>query len=66
MGGQTIYRVTDPDDEQQFHICLDDNVSADLPRRLGLGEEDLFVCRDVTLDDTTAANLALACRLKVI
>jgi len=31
-----------------------------------LGEADLFVCRDVALDDTAAANLALQCRLKTI
>jgi adenine-specific DNA-methyltransferase len=28
--------------------------------------EDLFVCRDVALDDSAAANLALQCRLKTI
>jgi hypothetical protein len=26
----------------------------------------LFVCRDVALDDESAANLALQCRLKTI
>jgi adenine-specific DNA-methyltransferase len=62
----TVYRVTDPDKEQSFLICLDDAVSVDVTKRLELGEGDLFVCRDVALDDTAAANLALQCRLKTI
>ena len=33
---------------------------------LNLGRTDLLVCRDNALDDGTAANLALQCRLKVI
>ena len=33
---------------------------------LGLTAEDLFICRDVALDDTAAANLALQGRLKTI
>ena len=34
--------------------------------RLDLTEGDLLVCRDCALDDETAANLALQCRLKTI
>jgi adenine-specific DNA-methyltransferase len=29
-------------------------------------KDDLFICRDVAIDDKTAANLALQCRLKTI
>ena len=62
----SIYRVADPDKEQFFHICLDNRVSPDPTYKLGLQKIDLFICRDVALDDTTAANIALNCRLKTI
>jgi adenine-specific DNA-methyltransferase len=64
--GQTIWRVTDPEREQSFHICLDDSLSVEAVRALGLKRENLFICRDKALDDTLAANLALQCRLKVL
>jgi len=64
--GNTVYRVTDPDKEQSFRICLDEQLATDIARTLGLGADDLFVVRDRALDDTLAANLALQCRLKVI
>jgi len=35
-------------------------------KKLGLSKDELFVCRDVALDDEAAANLALQCRLKTI
>lgn len=61
-----VYRVTDPDREQNFLICLDDRLHADTPAALGLGRDDVFVCRDAALDDALAANLALQCRLKTV
>ncbi len=64
--GQTVYRVWDPDTGAAFHICLDDSLTLDAVRALGLKRGDLFVCRSVALDDETAANLALECRLKTI
>jgi hypothetical protein len=33
---------------------------------LNLAKDDLFICRDVALDDEAAANLALQCRLETI
>jgi adenine-specific DNA-methyltransferase len=63
---QTIWRVSDPEREQSFHICLDDTLAVEIVRTLGLTRESLFVCRDKALDDTLAANLALQCRLKVL
>lgn len=62
----TIYRVSDPDKEQHFFICLDNRISPDPTYTLNLTKTDLFICRDVALDDTTAANIALNCRLKTI
>jgi len=62
----TIYRVTDPDKEQSFFICLDDKIDPATPQALCPAKDDLFVCRDVALTDEMAANLALQCNLKTI
>jgi adenine-specific DNA-methyltransferase len=66
VNGNSIYHVTDPDTGQSFMICLDEQVRADLSKALDLKSDDLFICRDVALDDSAAANLALQCRLKTI
>lgn len=64
--GNKVYEVTDPDTGQQFTICLDDKILSDVSKNCELRPHDLFVCRDVALDDSAAANLALQCRLKTI
>lgn len=64
--GNKVFDVTDPDTGQKFMICLDDKILVDLSKHCELTLEDLFVCRDVALDDSAAANLALQCRLKTI
>jgi adenine-specific DNA-methyltransferase len=64
--GNTIYRVTDPDKEQSFTICLDNAIGLEDLSALNLEKDDLLICRDVALDDEAAANLALQCRLKTI
>jgi len=64
--GNTVWRVTDPDKEQSFRICLDTALDPEAIRALDLGKDDLFICRDVALDDELAANLALQCRLRTI
>ena len=61
-----VYRVTDPDREQSFAICLDEALSPETLTALHLSRDDLFICRDKALDDSAAANLALQCRLKTI
>lgn len=60
------WRVTDTEQGRAFTICLDDTLKLDAVQALGLSKDDQFVCRDVALDDTLAANLALQSRLKVI
>lgn len=64
--GNIVYEVTDPDSTQQFWICLDEQIRADLIKQCELTQHRLFICRDVALDDSAAANLALQCRLKTI
>ncbi len=64
--GNSVYRVTDADKEQSFLICLDSEIILAKLKPLALTVNDLFICRDVALNDETAANLALQCRLKTI
>lgn len=64
--GNTVYRVTDTDKGQWFHICLDDALHPETLKGLELTADHLFICRDKALDDEAAANLALQCRLKTI
>ena len=64
--GNKVYDVLDDDTEQKFIICLDDKIPIDLAKHCELTLDDLFICRDVALDDSAAANLALQCRLKTI
>jgi adenine-specific DNA-methyltransferase len=64
--GNGVYDVTDDDTGQKFMICLDDKIPIDFSTHCELKLEDLFICRDVALDDSAAANLALQCRLKTI
>ena len=64
--GNTVCRITDPDKEQSFCICLDAHLELSALKALSLTREDMLICRDMALDDSTAANLALQCRLKTI
>ena len=64
--GNRVWRVSDRDRDQTLHLCLDDKLDDGTVRALGLGRDDLFVCRDVALTDEQAANLALTCKLKTI
>jgi adenine-specific DNA-methyltransferase len=61
-----IQKVSDPDKGQSFYLCLADKVKLKDLKSLNLKKDDLFICRDVALDDESAANLALQCRLKAI
>ena len=65
-GGNTVYRVTDEEREQSFHLCLDGELQAESLRSLGLDRDDLLVCRDAALTDEAAANAAMACRLRTL
>lgn len=61
-----IYKVTEPQKQQSFLICLDGELKESAVRALNLDKDDIFICRDVALSDELAANLALQCRLKTI
>lgn len=64
--GESLWRVTDSDTDRCLYISLADDVGlADL-ESLKLDRETVFVCRATALDDTTAGNLQLQCRLRVI
>ena len=62
----SIFQVSSADEKQSFFICLDTEIYQDDIDKLGLTNDDLFVCLDQALDDTQASNLALQCRLKTI
>jgi adenine-specific DNA-methyltransferase len=63
---KNVQKITDPDKDQSFFICLADTIRLKDLKSLNLKKDDLFICRDVALDDETAANLSLQCRLKTI
>ncbi|MBN2550201.1 MAG: site-specific DNA-methyltransferase [Anaerolineales bacterium] len=63
---QQVMRVSDPEKEQSFYICLDERIALEALKPLELKADDLFICRASALDDSTAANLELQCRLRVI
>ncbi len=64
--GNKVYDVFDPDTGQVFIICLDDQIRSDFSKNIELKSDTLFICRDVALDDSAAANFALQCRLRTI
>ena len=64
--GNKVYDVVDPDTGQKFIACFDDQIRADFSKSCDLTLTTLLICRDVALDDSAAANLALQCRLKTI
>jgi len=61
-----VQRITNPDKGQSFYLTLARKIVLKDLRPLDLKKDDLFICRDSALDDETAANLALQCRLKTI
>ena len=60
----TVFRIVAPDGTQTFHVCLDEELAETDIERLRLSKDSVFICRDIALTDTLAANLALQCRLK--
>ncbi len=61
-----VWRISDAEKNQHFFVSLDDSLELETLRPLKLSADDLFICRGIALDDDTAANLALQCRLKMI
>ncbi len=62
----TVFCITTPNGTQSLHICLDEQLTETDIESLDLSKDSVFICRDIALDDTLAANLALQCRLKTI
>jgi adenine-specific DNA-methyltransferase len=63
---QEIQKVIDLEKNQFFFACLDSHIDFENIKILDLESSNLFVCRSTALDDSTAANLSLQCRLKVV
>ena len=61
-----IILVSDKETDRTLLICLDDKIQMETIRRLEIATNDIFICRDIALSDTAAANLAIRCRLKTI
>lgn len=66
VAGNTVFRVHDAEVDRVVFICIDDEVQSGLAGELGLGANDVLICRDAALTDELAANLALQCRLKTV
>ncbi len=64
--GSRVWQVSDADRDQSFFICLAQKIALEPLRALNLAHDNLFICRETALDDTTGANLALQCRLKTL
>ena len=62
----TVFCIIAPDKTQLFYVCLDEQLTEADIELLELSKDSVFICRDIALDDTLAANLALQCRLKTI
>lgn len=62
----TVFCIATPDKQKVLHVCLDTKLKETGIELLNLSREAVFICRDVALNDTLAANLALQCRLKAI
>jgi adenine-specific DNA-methyltransferase len=61
-----VWRITDSEMQQSLLICLDDNLKPSTLKNLDLSKDQTFVTRDIAIDDSSAANLALMCRLKTL
>ena len=62
----TVFCITTPDKQKVLHVCLDTKLKETDIERLDLSKDAVFICRDLALNDTLGANLALQCRLKTI
>ena len=66
LPGAKVYRLVDFEREQSIYVSLEERLDLDSLKGLDLNADDVFICRDAALDDETAANLALQCRLETI
>jgi len=64
INGNKIYKVSD--ENQSFHICLDEKIKQENLNKLDLKKDDLFICLDSSLDDNKKINISLQCKLKTL
>ena len=60
-----VFHVTAPGKEG-FHFCAEPSIPVRIGQALDLGEEDLLICREDAVDDSTAITIVRRHRLMVI
>lgn len=66
LKNDALYKVEDLDSGRYFYVILAEKILLEKLESLSLPRESLLVCRDLGLDDSTAANLSLNYHLKTI
>ena len=61
-----VFHVTTPENPQGFHFCPEPSVPIKIGRALGMGRDDLLICREDAVDDDVATTIVRRHRLKVI
>jgi adenine-specific DNA-methyltransferase len=69
-GELLVYRVESETSAHKLFVCLDDKIGAKLSTRafdrLGVAQEDVFVCRDEVLSDQAKLRVRELCRLATV
>ena len=60
-----VFRVTDPESGAQFYFCPEAAFPLKIGDALGLGRDDLFICREDAMTDSVAATISRRHRLRV-
>ena len=65
MPPSRVFRVTDPESGMQFYFCPEPAFPLKIGDALGLGRDDLFICREDAMTDSVAATISRRHRLRV-
>ena len=65
MPPSRVFRVTDPESGAQFYFCPEAAFPLKIGDALGLGRDDLFICREDAMTDSVAATITRRHRLRV-
>ena len=61
-----VYKVTDEESEKAFYVCLDPIVNPEIVSVLALTPDDVLICFDNALTDTSLMNLSARCTIKTL